>query len=134
MTDKKHILFNVDIAGWKKGELVPLDKSDETLRGPISWLENKDILIEQRICFLADEDRNIIEKEFVAKVEVEIESEPENEIKTDKIRCKGIKTNGYQCNSYAPMENGYCVVHQAQAPDPIETKPNLRNKKEGAAP
>lgn len=134
MTDKKYILFNVGIAGWKRGDLILLDTSDETLEGPIFWTENKIILGDKRICFLADENRNIIEKEFVAKVEVEIESEPENEIKTDKIRCKGIKTNGEQCNSYAPMENGYCVVHQAQSPDPIETKPNLRNKKEGAAP
>ena len=108
---QKFILFNVDIANFKRGDKIPLDKN--TPRGPRLWLMNKDILIEDRICFLVDQNGKKLDDDLVSQ------KHKGRERKKDKtkgaIKCKGFNDDGSYCQRTDLEPNGFCIGHQAQA-------------------
>ena len=125
-TKQKFILFNVDIAGYKRGDKILLNA--DTPRGPRSWLRNKDILIEDRICFLVDENSKKIEpqkgtgteKSSKPEISEPITSKPVGRPKKNKeddvklIKCRGFNDDGSYCQRTDLEPNGFCIGHQGQ--------------------
>jgi len=106
------ILFNVDIAGYKRGDKIPLDKN--TPRGPRSWLRNKDILVEDRICFLVDKNGKKIKFDRPKKDkndDLNLINKPKEKL----IKCKGFNDDGSYCQRTDLEPNGFCIGHQDQA-------------------
>jgi hypothetical protein len=112
---QKFILFNVDIAGYKRGDKIPLN--DNTPQGPKSWLRNKDILIEDRICFLVNEKGERIEPgQGTNPPKAGKPGRPKkNKDDLKLIKCKGFNADGSYCQRTDLETNGFCVGHQDQA-------------------
>lgn len=119
MEHEVFILFDVNIAGYKRGMMIPYVGAPE---GPRHWVDGKHILIDKRICYLVDKNMTPVNSasiqfkgddfDFYQTLSDEITMPPEIQEKP-KSRCLGVTASGRQCQRNA-TQNGFCVSHIGQ--------------------
>ena len=116
-----NILFNVNIAGYKKGAVIPYDTAPA---GPRHWVDGKHILVETQICTLVDAYRRPVVSgafaaietfDFFAVISDELIAD-QRRLHYQETRCAGIKKDGTRCKRMATCGR-FCKSHVGQAKD-----------------